>query len=144
MCKTLNGDIYGKTARRRNYLILRLDSFISDCAAIYDPSILTIEHVLPQTVDEKTQWFTFWPKKEDRDNWVHKIANLVPLALKTNIAAQNYDFNIKKNVYFGGKKGISSYALTTQVLNTVSWTREVVEKRQEELLKVFKNKWDLN
>jgi hypothetical protein len=48
----LEGEVYLMTARRRNYLILRLDSFLSDGAATYDPSILTIEHVMPQTVAE--------------------------------------------------------------------------------------------
>ena len=48
--EALDGNIYELTPRRRNYLILRLDSFISDGAATYDPTILTIEHVLPQTV----------------------------------------------------------------------------------------------
>ena len=56
MRKVLDGDIYTLTARRRNYLILRLDSFLSDGAASYDASLLTIEHVLPQTVDAESQW----------------------------------------------------------------------------------------
>lgn len=34
----LDGDIYQLSPRRRNYLILRLDSFISDGAAVYDPA----------------------------------------------------------------------------------------------------------
>lgn len=52
----LDGEIYQLTPRRRNYLILRLDSFVADGAATYDPSILTIEHVLPQTVAKGSKW----------------------------------------------------------------------------------------
>lgn len=52
MRRALDGNIYLMTARRRNYLMLRLDSFLSDGAASYDPTLLTIEHVLPQTVAE--------------------------------------------------------------------------------------------
>ncbi len=47
--RALQGEVYLMTARRRNYLILRLDSFLVDGAATYDPTVLTIEHVLPQT-----------------------------------------------------------------------------------------------
>lgn len=143
MRDALNGKIYELTARRRNYLILRLDSFLSDGAASYDPSILTIEHVLPQTVDENSQWAKDWQDVEQRKEWVHKIANLVPLTQKRNSKARNYDFDKKKTAYFGGKKGISSYALTTQVLNTSMWTPEIVQRRQNELLDLFSESWCL-
>ena len=56
MIKVLDSDIYDLTSRRRNYLILRLDAFISDGGATYDPTILTIEHVLPQTVNKESEW----------------------------------------------------------------------------------------
>lgn len=51
----LNGDIYNKmTSVRRNYLILRLDSMVSDGAATYSSKsgLLTIEHILPQTLEK--------------------------------------------------------------------------------------------
>jgi Protein of unknown function DUF262/Protein of unknown function (DUF1524) len=139
----LNGKIYILTARRRNYLILRLDAFLSDAAATYDPSVLTIEHVLPQTVDVNSEWAQTWPNPEVRDEWIHRIANLVPLTQKRNSQAQNYDFNKKKTAYFGGKQGVSSYVLTTQVLNTPEWSPEVMKIRQENLLGVLVDKWGL-
>ena len=143
MSAVLNGKIYWLTARRRNYLILRLDSFLSDGAATYDPSVLTIEHVLPQTVDAKSEWAQTWPDLQVRDEWVHRIANLVPLTQKRNSQAQNFDFDKKKSAYFGGKHGVSSYVLTTQVLNTAEWTASVAMSRQENLLCVLADKWDL-
>lgn len=143
MKAALDRNIYELTARRRNYLILRLDSFLSDGAATYDPSLLTIEHVLPQTVSEGSDWLTSWPDAEVRKACVHRIANLVPLTQKRNSKAQNYDFQAKKTAYFGGNKGVSSYVLTTQVLNTDEWTPTVVEKRQHELLEVLADKWEL-
>lgn len=143
MLKALNGEIYSLTARRRNYLILRLDSFLVDGAASYDPSLLTIEHVLPQTVDEGNPWLVDWPDEDVRKEWIHRISNLVPLTQKRNSKARNFDFDKKKSAYFGGKKGISSYVLTTQVLNTPKWTLDVVKNRQQDLLEVLTEKWDL-
>lgn len=139
----LQSDIYLMTARRRNYLILRLDSFLVDGAATYDPTVLTIEHVLPQTVDEGSVWATQWPNVSDRNLWLHRLANLVPLTQRRNSQAQNYDFERKKKAYFGGKQGVSSYALTTQVLNTATWTPAVVEQRQSDLLEMLSTKWEL-
>ncbi len=143
MRRALDGDIYGLTARRRNYLILRLDSFLSDGAASYDPTLLTIEHVLPQTVAEGSQWATWWPSKAEQLAWVNRLANLVPLNRRRNSAAQNYDFETKKKAYFGGRSGVSSYVLTTQVLGTKEWTPAVVQTRQADLLGLLKEKWEL-
>ncbi|NML45913.1 DUF262 domain-containing protein [Ramlibacter sp. G-1-2-2] len=141
--KQLDGEVYSMTARRRNYLILRLDSFLADGAASYDPAVLTIEHVLPQTVAKGSQWETLWPDFLQQLHWVHRLANLVPLNQRRNSQAQNHDFDRKKKAYFMGKQGVSSYVLTTQVLNTATWTPEVVEKRQRELLDVLATSWEL-
>lgn len=143
MRNCLRADIYTMTPRRRNYLILRLDSFLVDGAATYDPSVLTIEHVLPQTVAAGSEWASSWPEAAERLNWVHKLANLVPLTQRRNSAAQNYDFERKKTAYFGGRQGVSSYALTTQVLHSPEWTPRSVAKRQEELLSILDEKWEL-
>lgn len=139
----LNGDVYDLTPVRRNYIILRLDSFVADAAATYDYTVLTIEHVLPQTIAASSQWEKWWPNKENRDAWLNKIANLVPLTRRKNSAAQNYDFDKKKNVYFTGRGGTSSYALTSQVLCLAEWTESIITKRQHELMETFKHGWNL-
>ncbi|MEW3673880.1 HNH endonuclease family protein, partial [Pseudomonas aeruginosa] len=87
----LDGNVYEMTARRRNYLILRLDSFVSAMAANYTPNVLTIEHILPQTVDPASEWATTWPDAVMRMKWLHRLANLVPLTRARNSKALNYD-----------------------------------------------------
>lgn len=140
---TLDGEIYKMTSQRRNYVILRLDSFVSTGGAIYDQKVLTIEHVLPQTV-YGTAWENLWPNENDRATWLNRIANLVPLTRKKNSQAQNYDFDTKKNTYFVGPGGTSSYALTTQVLQETNWTKQIVEARQQNLINIFTTKWELS
>ncbi len=139
----LDGDIYSLTPRRRNYLILRLDSFISDGAATYDPKLLTIEHVLPQSVENDSEWAEWWPDRDVRDAWVHRLANLVPLNKKRNSAAQNYDFARKRDVYFKGTNNVSSYALTTQVLAKSTWKPTDLNARQKELVNAMMAGWEL-
>ena len=143
MIQSLDGDIYTLTPRRRNYLLLRLDSFVADGAASYDPSLLTIEHVLPQTVGAGSEWEQTWSDPEERKRWVHRLANLVPLNKRRNSQAQNYDFHLKKDAYFRGRSNVSSYALTSQVLNETAWTPDVVRDRQAELLRTLMDAWDL-
>ena len=149
MKNALNGNIYELTSRRRNYVILRLDSFMLDGTALYDPAhnpaILTIEHVLPQTVDPNSKWAEWWPTEDERDEWRHRISNLVPLSKKRNSQAQNYDFDKKKSAYFGGSENVSPYILTTQVLMTTEWTPDFLAERQKDLLNVLSKEenWDL-
>lgn len=139
----LNSDIYKMVSNKRNYLILRLDSFVSDGAAKYDSKVLTIEHVLPQTIAPGSKWEANWPIAAERDQWLHKIGNILPLSKRKNSQAQNYEFDVKKEKYFKGKSGTASYALTSQVLSYSEWTPAVVKKRQEELIEVYKRNWDL-
>lgn len=143
--KVLNSEIYLLTGKRRNYVILRLNEFVGDGASKIDfePNILTIEHVLPQTVSAGTQWEKIWLKEEERKVWINRIANLVPLTRKKNSEAQNYDFDKKKDVYFKGKNGTTTFPLTTQVLSEKEWSPSVVEKRQKELLDIFIDRWNL-
>ncbi len=139
----LDGEVYKLLAIRRNYTLLRLDSFVADGAASYDPSVLTIEHVLPQTVAEHSDWQQNWPYIEDREQWLHRIANLVPLTRKHNSSAQNFDFERKKKEYFANKNGTTSYALTSQVLQEITWTPIIVQARQAKLLEHLKRGWIL-
>ena len=139
----LNSDIYKMVSNKRNYLILRLDSFVSDGAAKYDSKVLTIEHVLPQTIAPGSKWEANWPIAAERDQWLHKIGNILPLSKRKNSQAQNYEFDVKKEKYFKGKSGTASYALTSQVLSYSEWTPAVVKNRQEELNEVYKRNWDL-
>lgn len=141
--QALDSEIYIKTPRRRSYIVLRLDSFVSDGAASYNPNILTIEHVLPQTVKKGSEWDKTWPNINERKKWLNRIANLIPLTRRHNSEAQNYDFDVKKRSYFSGKNGTTSYALATQVINESTWTPTVVSNRQNILLKVFKEHWEL-
>lgn len=141
--QTLSSDMYKMASKKRNYLILRLDSFVSDGAAIYDSKVLTIEHVLPQTVPENSEWEQWWPDSDEREAWVHKIANLLPLTKRHNSQAQNYDFEVKKEKYFMGKAGTTSFALATQVLGYDKWTPDILSERQKELLEIYRTNWDL-
>ena len=147
----LDGNIYNKlTSIRRNYLILRLDAMISDGAANYnnESGLLTIEHVLPQTIDEGSQWKQWWVDKDGNDTlhqtWLHRLANLVPLNKRRNSAASNWEFKTKKEKYFSGNDSVSSYALTSQVLKENEWTPEIVKNRQKELLESIYKNWSLS
>lgn len=140
----LNGDIYNLIPKRRNYVILRLDNLISCGGAQYNKKLFTIEHILPQNVSLLSEWNKLWPDIELREFWLNKLANLVPLTRSNNSKAQNYNFADKKRIYFNISKGVTSFALTTQILNIDSWTPAIVEKRQKELIDILVKYYELS
>lgn len=140
----LNSDIYKMAGAKRNYLILRLDAFMSDSAASYKSNVLSIEHVLPQTVSLGSEWERTWTDLDERSYWLNKIGNLIPLTKRHNSKAQNYDFTTKKEKYFKNTDaGVTSYALATDVLNYDEWTPEIVKARQKKLIDIYKKGWAL-
>lgn len=120
----LNGDIY-LNQRTRRPILLRLDEMLSDGTAHYDLSLVTIEHVLPQTPQEGSDWMTNFPTQALRDGWVHRLANLALLSKYKNPAASNYDFDYKKTKYFA-QDGDSAFVLTSQVRQQPVWTIDVL------------------
>jgi hypothetical protein len=140
--ETLDGDIYSIT-RIRLPLLLRLDEVLADKSAVYDHSVLTVEHVLPQTPSADSQWMVDFPDETTRERWVHKLANLVLLTRRKNSQAGNLDFKAKKENYFRSKGGIANFALTSSVLAESTWTLTTLEKRQKELIEAVQQHWRL-
>jgi hypothetical protein len=138
----LNGDIY-LIKKIRLPILLRLDSVLSDGQASYNYKTITVEHVLPQNPKEDSQWIKWFPSQEERQYYVHKLANLVLLSRQKNSQANNYEFEVKKQKYFSTSSGVSSFVLTTQVLQEKEWTPELLKKRQKKLLDTLIKTWRL-
>lgn len=139
---TLNSDLYLLTKVRR-YVLLRLDSLISEGGATYSYPTITVEHVLPQNPKINSTWMQDFPTEEIRNRYVHRLGNLVLLSRYKNAEAQNDDFTRKKQKYFLSKKGASPFALTSQVLQYSVWTPDVIEQRQRMCLNHLKSLWRL-
>lgn len=137
----LGGPIYLQT-RVRMPLLLRIDSLLADQGATYEHKVLSIEHVLPQTPAKDSVWLQWFPDEDVRELWTHRLANLALLSRQKNTQAQNFDFKRKKDEYFQ-KKGVATFALTSQVLNQSEWTIDVLEKRQSDLVERLKSEWRL-
>lgn len=140
--QNLDGDLY--LARRiRLYVLLRLDAELSTGEASYDHRIITVEHVLPQNPASESEWMQWFPTEEIRQQYVHRLGNLVLLSRAKNSEAQNYEFGTKKEKYFITKSGVCPFALTTQVLRDEKWAPIVIDRRQTELINCLKTLWRL-
>jgi len=138
----LNGDVYTdlkNTARR--YVLLRLDSLLTNGQPYYDHSLITVEHILPQNPNKNSEWLKHF--KEPIQH-VHRLGNLVLLTRAKNAQAKNYDFQKKKSSYFQSRKGVTSFALTTQIMQIAEWTPEAFKLRQEKLIDLLTEAWELD
>ncbi|QIL81367.1 DUF262 domain-containing protein [Diaphorobacter sp. HDW4A] len=138
----LDGDIYRSLPKARMALVLRLESLVR-APGVQLKDAVSLEHVLPQTPPESSDWINWFPDEEERDGWTHRLANLVPLDRNKNSSASNYDFAKKKDAYFKGKGKASPFVLTQEVRSESKWTPKLLAKRQQRLVSVLKDHWDL-
>jgi hypothetical protein len=139
----LSGPLYG-LSRVCRPVLQRLDEALSSGGASYD-NLISIEHVLPQTVEAGSTWAELFPKELERSEWTHRLANLVFLTRRINSRASNWDFDRKKKEYFVSKKdGMSPFPLTQGVLQASQWTPEHLTIRQEALLEKLRQVWQLS
>lgn len=135
----LSGDVYNASAVRK-YVLMRLDELVASAAVAYDHRIVTVEHVLPQHPRNDSEWASVFTE-QDRAVWTNRLANLVLLDRAKNSQAQNFEFDTKKEKYFTSAKGVSAFALTTQVLQEQAWTPTVLTTRQRSAIDRFAAAW---
>jgi hypothetical protein len=140
----LDGDIYRNLPKARMALVLRLESLVSDGSKQQTFTHLSLEHVLPQTPPGDSDWIKWFPDEDERDGWTHRLANLVPLHVRKNSAASNFAFGKKKDEYFVGKGKASPFVLTQEVRSENDWTPTLLTQRQERLVGVLKQHWNLD
>lgn len=138
----LDGDVYDDLPKARMALVLRLESLVR-APGVQLQDAVSLEHVLPQTPPDGSDWIKWFPDEDERNGWTHRLANLVPLDRKKNSSASNYDFAKKKDAYFRGKGTASPFVLTQEVRSEKEWTPTLLAVRQKRLVGVLKDHWNL-
>ena len=122
--------IYG--GKLAKYILLRIDMKYWDLENFPGyPGTITVEHILPQTPPEDSEWIERFGEKE-RMEWTNKLGNLVLLSGRKNSKAQNYDFDKKKDVYF--KEKSTPFRITHEVEDKDEWSLEELKLRHQKLL----------
>ena len=138
----LEGDVYDDLPKARMALVLRLESLVR-APGVQLQDAVSLEHVLPQTPPDGSDWIKWFPDEDERDGWTHRLANLVPLDRNKNSSASNYDFAKKKDAYFKGKGKASPFVLTQEVRAENEWTPTLLAERQKRLVGVLAEHWNL-
>jgi hypothetical protein len=136
----LGGDLY-LLNNVPKYVLLRLESDLSDNSAMWASSVISIEHVLPQNPPATSEWAKNF-SEEERDELTHCLGNLAILSKKKNSSARAFDFQKKIKSYFGNCGG-DSFAWTNGLREFKEWTPEVIRSRNREGLRRLSAVWDL-
>lgn len=139
--EVLDGPIYD-IPRVPLPLLRRVNAFLAESGVIYDPKLLSVEHVLPQNPNPDSEWMENFTDDE-REYWTNRLANLVLLSRTKNSQAQNYDFSKKKDKYFRNQS-VTTAEITVEVLDKDNWTPDVLRQRQKDLLDMLEKRWRLN
>ncbi|MBA7608504.1 hypothetical protein ES703_15681 [subsurface metagenome] len=126
----LESSVYGK--RFVKYLLLKLDYLYANHDQRMHFETLSVEHILPQTPDQNSQWSQdFSP--EEREELTHKLGNLVLITRRKNSSLGRLDYIEKEERYFA--KSIDTRPYTLRVLHRYSqWTPEELRENQNEVL----------
>lgn len=146
----LGGDIYKSHRNVQRLVLCRLDDAFASAPPPAASKVLhrslTVEHVLPQTVDFAAtapgQWGA-WYTPAQHAATLHKLGNLALLTRNKNSQASNLDFATKKAKYFQGRGGVTQFALTVQVLAEATWDPGVFQKHQAQRVQKLKDVWRL-
>lgn len=133
----LNSPIYGR--KYALVLLMLLEYAYSDRAEWKDFGVISIEHILPQTPSQDSQWVRIF-SDDERNEFTHRIGNLALLGRRKNTSLGNLDYHDKRDRYFN-KGDVGSFAYTQRIFNLYDdWTPENFEanhKRVVENLKSF-------
>ncbi|CEQ27359.1 DUF262 domain-containing protein [Paraclostridium sordellii] len=132
----IEGDIYKR--RFNKYVLLKLEYLMSDNTVhLSGYKNISVEHVLPQNPNIDSEWRKIFTD-EERDEWTHKLANLVLISKKKNSSLSNLNYIDKKEKYLKGRvdafKGSKIF-----IDNNLEWNKSTLEKRQEKIVNMLIN-----
>ena len=129
----LESDMYGKRPTR--YILLLLNYLYHSHEQPFNtPKIISIEHILPQTPKDNSQWVKDFNDGQ-RQEWTNKLGNLIILSRRKNSSQSNFDFIQKQQKYF---KGNVELGRSAKIMASQTWTKTDVEENHKEALDKLK------
>lgn len=97
---------------------------------------VNLEHILPISPLEESQWLKDFTNEDERFTLTRKIGNLTVLLNRLNSKIKNSDFSIKKKAY------LESVIPQNQDLGSQpEWKKPNIEQRTIDLYNLFKHVW---
>jgi len=101
----------------------------------------TIEHILPQSIDDQPSWKDAFPSPEIHQQYLHDIGNLT--LTKHNPYLLNKPFLSKRGIPGGNEICYANSPLFVErdLVNWETWSPQAIEERKEKLLNWARERW---
>lgn len=129
MIRAINSAVYGRRFTR--YLLLKLDYIYNDHDHPMSFATLSVEHILPQSPEESSQWVAAFTV-EERETLTHVLGNLVLITRSKNASQGRLDFKEKKAKYF--RSAVNTCPNSLRVLQNEEWTPKQLKKNQKTIM----------
>lgn len=111
-------------------ILIRIELDNIDEAFYPDINNITIEHILPKTLNK--DWLIYFTKDE-HEEYVDDIGNLMLLTKSKNSSAQNTSFS-KKIISYSKNNSVSVFKLTQDVILMNSWNKTNIISRSDKII----------
>lgn len=139
----LTRDIYNMHARSKVYLLEELENFgtknVVDVSGLIAEHMLTIEHIMPQTLTPAWSKSLEPNAEETHVRWLHTLGNLTLTAY--NGEYSNRSYQEKKDMHNGFKE--SKLMLNDFVVQCSQWTEIEIEQRAAKLANIALSRWPM-
>lgn len=140
--KNIEGKVYGRQFAKS--ILLKLDFLLNDNKTTKWSAFsqITIEHILPQTPADSSQW-----KKDftdiERADLTNKIGNLILLGRGKNASQGRLDYSEKHKKYFANN--INTFPNSLRVFNKYQtvWTKTELEENQTNVITTLKSYYSI-
>lgn len=133
--QAVHGVLAGPNVFKRPYklfLLLRLNALYEGDVGVVVAPEATVEHIVPQKPDLKSQWATDYGASPVAKSLLHSLGNLTLLTEAEQNEAANGEFEFKQGVYRR-----SGFVLTRRVAERTRWGPADVAARTDELVGDF-------
>ncbi len=135
--KNIEGKVYGRQFAKS--ILLKLDFLLNDNKTTKWSAFsqITIEHILPQTPTDSSQWKKDFTDTE-RADLMNKIGNLILLGRGKNASQGRLDYAEKHKKYFANN--INTFPNSLRVFNKYQtvWTKAELEENQAKVITTLK------
>lgn len=136
--RTSEAAVYGRRFTR--YLLIKLDYFYQDHAHRMAFETLSVEHILPQTPEDGSQWKSDFTD-EYREEWTDRLGNLVLISTNKNSSQGRLDYSDKRRKYF--EKRINTCPNSLRVLQNDQWTPAELEANHVAVLSKIREHYEI-
>lgn len=133
--RRLSGNVYGRRFAR--YILLKYEYLLGDNTVhLSDYNTISVEHVLPQNPKPESEWAQVFTEL-DREEWTHKLSNLILISKRKNSSLSNLDFHQKNERYFKGRIDVFP---SNKIFQTYDkWTIGILTQRQDSMINKLVN-----